>query len=257
MSSMMYRWIFIPLVQRELDFYVITHNMSKPHAVRGDPNPKDIRMVLFQRPDLVSEVDFKVSCVPKNSLYINLIKSMFATIKIEVDPELVRCVEGVYGQPNHPVHQLVPPAFESVAKEIERRLDLGPLSECRWPEAWQRYHDMRDAYYELTEQMNAEEVKAMEQLMTLAARRQWHEYEEVRPHLALPRLPDFRNGPSGRDRPFSALFIRPEDITVHMTPEELAQARQNELDARNIVVPGNRPLLVYIEDDDEEAGDGF
>ena len=172
-----------------------------------------------------------------------------------MDNELIDRIEEVYAEPDHPVHQLVPPEFAVLARTIEARLNLQPFPDFEFSEGWPRYEMMREDYVALRVEMTSEHINAVEHLMDLAAKRQWHHYEEARPHLELET-----NHFGNREVPggsFSAMAINPQNIRVFMSAEELALAREQDMIARNLPIPGNRPLLVYIGEDEEEAGDGF
>ena len=58
---LIFRWLAIPWLQREADSYVYGHNTSRRRAARRKVLPSGVPDVMFENPDSVDALDFKVS----------------------------------------------------------------------------------------------------------------------------------------------------------------------------------------------------
>jgi hypothetical protein len=87
--SLLFRWIAIPWLQTEIDRWVSLKNKSAPRASRHKLLPHGIPALIRTHPSHFNAIDFKIF----------------------VPPALFDEMEALYAPPDHPVFELVPPAF--------------------------------------------------------------------------------------------------------------------------------------------------
>jgi len=62
-KRLVFRWLAIPWIQKEADTYVYNHNTTRRRANRRKALPNGIPDVMFENPESVEALDFKVSYV--------------------------------------------------------------------------------------------------------------------------------------------------------------------------------------------------
>ncbi|CAK5275421.1 unnamed protein product [Mycena citricolor] len=119
LQALVFRWVFIPWLQAELDAYRNHINMT---AKRHDCNkilPHGVPQHMMEFPEEYAILDFK----------------------IKVKPEHISTVRNQYASPDHDIFNLVPPDFEAYIGEFYT--DLGSPSVNRntcWDVYWQLLH---------------------------------------------------------------------------------------------------------------------
>jgi hypothetical protein len=68
-ERLVFRWLAIPWLQRDADSYVHCHNTSRRRANRNKILPNGIPDVIFEHPESVNALDFKVSYYDNRVLY--------------------------------------------------------------------------------------------------------------------------------------------------------------------------------------------
>ncbi|KAK7436254.1 hypothetical protein VKT23_019218 [Stygiomarasmius scandens] len=86
-----FKWIFIPWLQAELDSYVDLINTTKRHAQRNKILPHGPPDDIDEHPYLYNALDFRVPINP--------------------NADYIKEAEQLYAPPDHPVFDLVPPEF--------------------------------------------------------------------------------------------------------------------------------------------------
>ncbi|KAH9856695.1 hypothetical protein C2E23DRAFT_866064 [Lenzites betulinus] len=112
LHDLIFRWLSIPWLQRELDVWAAQYNMTPRRASKYKVLPHGIPVLIAERP-----ADFNV-----------------ADFKIPVPPELFDEVQQQWAPANHPVFELVPPYLEQRLSEIFALLGSPAItSESFWP----------------------------------------------------------------------------------------------------------------------------
>ena len=60
-NRLVFRWLAIPWLQKAADSYVYDHNTSCRRANRRKVLPNEVPDVMFENPEIVNALDFKVS----------------------------------------------------------------------------------------------------------------------------------------------------------------------------------------------------
>ena len=60
-NRLVFRWLAIPWLQKAADSYVYDHNTSRRRANRHKALPNEVPDVMFENPEVVNALDFKVS----------------------------------------------------------------------------------------------------------------------------------------------------------------------------------------------------
>ena len=71
-NRLVFRWLAIPWLQKEVDSYVRIHNTTRRRANRHKVLPNGIPDGMFHNPETVNALDFKVSNCLDPKLYIHL-----------------------------------------------------------------------------------------------------------------------------------------------------------------------------------------
>ncbi|CAK5271654.1 unnamed protein product [Mycena citricolor] len=95
-EALVFRWVFIPWLQAELDFYRNRVNNTTKRHDRNKILPSGVPIDMFEHPEDYGILDFK----------------------IKADPEGVRKVRNIYASPQHEIFQLVPPDFEVIISDL-------------------------------------------------------------------------------------------------------------------------------------------
>lgn len=111
-SSLVFRWVFIPWLQTELDAYRERVN----NTAHGVPNH------MYEAPEDYGILDFKVCCSSHFLLLLTIEE------QIKVDPEAVDHVRHLYAPPDHEVFELVPKDFAELAAEFYCEIGQPPIT---------------------------------------------------------------------------------------------------------------------------------
>ncbi|KAJ7277156.1 hypothetical protein C8J57DRAFT_1060751, partial [Mycena rebaudengoi] len=106
LEALVFRWVFIPWLQQELDAYRERVNNTAKRADRNKILPHGVPNHLYEAPEDYGVLDFK----------------------IVVDPASVVEVRHLYAPPEHAVFQLVPPDFAQLATEFYLQLGQPVIS---------------------------------------------------------------------------------------------------------------------------------
>ncbi|KAI9429058.1 hypothetical protein H4582DRAFT_1827992 [Lactarius indigo] len=120
LECLVFRFIFIPFIQQEVDAWVNQHNWTKRRADRKKVLPHGIPMIILQKPHKWNAADYKIA----------------------VSPETFDEIERKYAPPDDPVFDLVPYAFAVRANAVWT--DMGS-PEPQFDNAWEIYLHIRDA----------------------------------------------------------------------------------------------------------------
>ena len=60
-NRLVFRWLAIPWLQKAADSYVYDHNTTRRRASRRKVLPNEVPDVMFENPEIVNALDFKVS----------------------------------------------------------------------------------------------------------------------------------------------------------------------------------------------------
>ncbi|TFK59433.1 hypothetical protein BDN72DRAFT_905849 [Pluteus cervinus] len=101
LHSLVFRWVFIPYIQAELDSYAHTRNTTAPRRQRHKIIPQGVPEMIQTRPDVFGCKDFKI-IYPED--WIGELEQQFA-------------------DPTHEVFQLTPPLFHERAAKAYLSLD--------------------------------------------------------------------------------------------------------------------------------------
>ncbi|KAJ7611100.1 hypothetical protein DFH06DRAFT_1308571 [Mycena polygramma] len=104
---LVFRWVFIPWLQTELDRYVDRINNTAKRADRNKILPHGVPNDICEHPADYGVLDFK----------------------IKVNPNAINDVRGVFAPPENEVFQLVPPDFQDIIAQIYMEIGQPPLRE--------------------------------------------------------------------------------------------------------------------------------
>ncbi|KAJ7061128.1 hypothetical protein C8F01DRAFT_1083345 [Mycena amicta] len=104
LKSLVFRFVFIPWLQAELDVYVERLNNSKKRADRNKILPHGVPNNIFEHPEDYGALNFKV----------------------KVRKEAIDEVRSIYAPPSHEVFQLVPPDFYVLAMQFYAEISNPP-----------------------------------------------------------------------------------------------------------------------------------
>ncbi|KAK6984136.1 hypothetical protein R3P38DRAFT_3333007 [Favolaschia claudopus] len=105
-QALVFRWVFIPWLQRELDAYRDRVNNTAKRADRNKVLPHGIPNHMYESPEDYGVLDFK----------------------IQVDPTAVAHVRNLYAPPDHDVFQLVLEGFALLATDSYAQINSPPIT---------------------------------------------------------------------------------------------------------------------------------
>lgn len=133
-SSLVFRFIFMGLLQNELDLYVKLVNTSSRRANRKVVLPHDAPMNIYESPDKYGSKDFKV--ISKYSMVLLEYLDSDEILQISVPREAINHVRQLYAPPDDPVFVLLPLEFAGHVQELHRQLGGEPIERSN---AWLYY----------------------------------------------------------------------------------------------------------------------
>ncbi|PSR76901.1 hypothetical protein PHLCEN_2v8148 [Hermanssonia centrifuga] len=95
LESLVFRWVFVPWLQRELDAYRERINHTAKRADRNKVLPHGVPEHIYESPETYGALDFKVKIT---------------------DPASLQYVRQLYAPTDHPVFELVPTSFNGLAE---------------------------------------------------------------------------------------------------------------------------------------------
>ncbi|KAF9562244.1 hypothetical protein CPC08DRAFT_742208 [Agrocybe pediades] len=126
LDVLVFRWLFIPFLQSELDAYADRVNYTRKRSDRNKILPHGIPMDIQMSPRTFGCLDFKIG----------------------VSQDVIDHVRSLYAPPDDPVFLLVPPEFERYAKIIYESLGSPVVARDT---IWAIYSDMLDQFERLDE----------------------------------------------------------------------------------------------------------
>ncbi|CAK5276735.1 unnamed protein product [Mycena citricolor] len=126
LEALVFRWVFIPWLQAELDNY---RNRVNNTAKRHDRNkilPNGVPSHMFEFPEDYAILDFK----------------------IKADPVGIQKVRDMYAPPDHEIFQLVPLDFEVLISQIYRDIGEPPVNR---KSCWEVYRRLLSEFNKLNE----------------------------------------------------------------------------------------------------------
>ncbi|KAJ7589179.1 hypothetical protein C8J56DRAFT_734273, partial [Mycena floridula] len=161
--SLIFRWVFIPWLQAELDLYKDRVNWTPKRADHNKVLPHGVPAHIYEKPGDYGCHDFKAST-------INI------GLDITVNPEFVRAVKEELAPANHPVFQLVPPSFHNHCLMFYTK--YGSPSITR-ENAWDVYLYILSGFRHLDEGLVEPFVEEWHQSFTLGREDQWDGDEQL------------------------------------------------------------------------------
>ncbi|KZT50182.1 hypothetical protein CALCODRAFT_444920, partial [Calocera cornea HHB12733] len=124
-EALLFRWLAIPLVQRDLDRYAQIHNTSRPRKNDKKKMPTEIPYVLMEHPEVYGP---------------------YHDYKVTISKELVDQVARELAPADHPVFELVPDAFRYEASRVYEAIGCPPVNRSTF---WRVYTTMLNAFTDL------------------------------------------------------------------------------------------------------------
>ncbi|KAJ6612191.1 hypothetical protein B0H10DRAFT_1648990, partial [Mycena sp. CBHHK59/15] len=121
---LVFRWVFIPWLQRELDAYRERVNNIAKRADKNKVLPHGVPNHMHQAPEDFGVLDFKIS----------------------VDPESIDYVRTLYAPPDHEVFELVPKDFAELAAEFYNQIGQPPITRTN---VWNIYMELLTRFQHL------------------------------------------------------------------------------------------------------------
>ncbi|KAJ7759725.1 hypothetical protein DFH07DRAFT_918861 [Mycena maculata] len=106
LQALVFRWVFIPWLQKELDAYRERVNNTPKCADRNKVLPHGVPNHMYEAPEDYGVLDFK----------------------IKVDPQSITYVRNLYAPPDHEVFELVPKDFGELAAEFYFAIGQPPVT---------------------------------------------------------------------------------------------------------------------------------
>ncbi|GLB43860.1 hypothetical protein LshimejAT787_1500440 [Lyophyllum shimeji] len=126
LDVLVFRWIFIPWLQMELDAYRDRINNSKKCADRNKILPHGVPNDIYESPERYGCLDFKV----------------------KVDADAIDYMRELYTPPNDPVFELVPPSFEHFAEALYQTMGSPVVTRDN---VWDLYYQLKQRFLHLDE----------------------------------------------------------------------------------------------------------
>ncbi|KAF8527657.1 hypothetical protein JB92DRAFT_3139803 [Gautieria morchelliformis] len=100
LNALVFRWLFIPWLQAELDAWKDTHNTAPKRADKNKILPHGRPQLIFEAPHMYDSMDFKVG----------------------VTQDAIEDIRAYYAPSQDPVFHLVPPDFEPLVQQVYIRM---------------------------------------------------------------------------------------------------------------------------------------
>ncbi|KAH8980140.1 hypothetical protein EDB92DRAFT_1820653 [Lactarius akahatsu] len=120
LKCLVFRFVFIPFIQREVDAWVHQRNWTKGRADRKKVLPNGIPMIILQKPHKWKAADYKIS----------------------IPPEALDEIEKKYAPPDDPIFDLVPHAFAIHANAVWTAMGS---PQPQFDNVWEIYLNICDA----------------------------------------------------------------------------------------------------------------
>ncbi|KAF8522678.1 hypothetical protein JB92DRAFT_2597338, partial [Gautieria morchelliformis] len=117
LDALVFRWLFIPWLQAELDAWKDTHNTAPKRADKNKILPHGRPQLIFVAPHMYDSMDFKVG----------------------VTQDAIEDIRAYYAPSQDPVFHLVPPDFEPLVQQVYIQMG-SPRIEC--DSIWEIYANM-------------------------------------------------------------------------------------------------------------------
>jgi hypothetical protein len=141
---MVFRWIFIPWLQKELDAYRDRLNNTAKRADRNKVLPHGVPNHIFEASTEYGALDFKAGIISPFTIQ----KSHIVSCQIHIDPAAIPTVRNLYAPPDHPVFELVPPTFDNLARQFYLAMGQPTVSRTN---VWDIYLAMLHEFHRLDE----------------------------------------------------------------------------------------------------------
>ncbi|KAJ6581597.1 hypothetical protein B0H19DRAFT_1251786 [Mycena capillaripes] len=122
LKKLVFRWLAIPWLQKELDKWVRIHNLSPHRADKHKVLLHGIPNMITSKPEMSGTRDYKVV----------------------VTPEMFDQMEAEWAPPDDPVFLLIPPTFEAEATELYGQMGR---PEVNFDSFWDVYSDLLAAFW--------------------------------------------------------------------------------------------------------------
>ncbi|KAK0197866.1 hypothetical protein F5146DRAFT_920232, partial [Armillaria mellea] len=119
---LIFRYIFIPFLQNELDDYVYMCNWRCKRRDKRKVCPHGVPLHIEQRPQFYGCRSYAVA----------------------VEPEIIELARGIYAPPDHQVFKLVPDSFQGLADELMEELGYPDVVQ---EQVWELYLDLLHKFH--------------------------------------------------------------------------------------------------------------
>ncbi|KAJ7574508.1 hypothetical protein C8J56DRAFT_802832 [Mycena floridula] len=156
--NLVFRWVFIPWLQAELDAYRDRVNFTAKRADRNKVLPHGVPAHIYEEPEAYECLDFKIT----------------------VDPAHIRTVKEWLAPADHPVFELVPPSFHGYCFQFYQELGSPTITRDN---VWNVYLFILDGFRRLDDHVVDPFTPEWNASFTLGREDQWDDD-------ALPLVPD-------------------------------------------------------------------
>ncbi|KAF7288816.1 hypothetical protein HMN09_01363400 [Mycena chlorophos] len=104
LESLVFRFVFIPWLQAELDAYMERLNNTRKRADRNKILPHGVPNDIYEHPEEYGALNFKINVLPQH----------------------IHQVRDIYAPPDHNVFELVPPDFHALAMQFYHEIATPP-----------------------------------------------------------------------------------------------------------------------------------
>ena len=113
LPRLLFCWLFIPWIQRELDSWLVRYNNDKKQADKNKILPQGAPNDIYDSPKKYGVLDFKVRTCLCLQITLDLLSQ-----QIEVYPDAIEDVRQLYAPPDHKVFVLVPMDFATMINKV-------------------------------------------------------------------------------------------------------------------------------------------
>ncbi|KAJ7142173.1 hypothetical protein C8R46DRAFT_920349 [Mycena filopes] len=139
-DRLVFRWLAVPWIQRELDHYVAIFNNTPRRADKHKLLPQGIPNLIQSKPHQFGCTDYKASA-PKTFIQKRYVHNI--SPQVVITPELFDQLDAQWAPADDPVFELTPPSFHAEATAIFQQLGNPTVDRDTF---WFVYVNMLDAF---------------------------------------------------------------------------------------------------------------
>ncbi|KAJ7180569.1 hypothetical protein C8R46DRAFT_1210907 [Mycena filopes] len=140
LEKLVFRWLAVPWIQRELDHYVAIFNNTPRRADKHKLLPQGIPNLIQSKPHQFGCTDYKAS-TPKTFIQKRYVHNI--SPQVVITPELFDQLDAQWAPADDPVFELTPPSFHAEATAIFQQLGNPTVDRDTF---WFVYVNMLDAF---------------------------------------------------------------------------------------------------------------